>query len=178
MKLFKTVVLAAVASSFVVTPLLAKDYTAGGVTGAEIAADLKGIDQTATVGKDSTGDPKVDATFKVGDTSIGYQIYFYGCKDGRCTSIQYHVSFDGDPSKITEWNKAHRFARAYVGEAKTIHLEYDVDVEKGANTVAIELGPALHRRHGPGRSIPGLRILCGLEPSGVQPPEGFILPCS
>lgn len=138
MKAFKTALMVAVAGSLAfASPLIAKDYPDGGVTGAEVAADLKGIDQTASVGKDSAGDPLVDAAFKVGETSIDYKIFFYGCKDGRCTSIQYHVAFSGDTSKIPEWNKSHRFARAYATD-KTIHLEYDVDVEKGANSTAIQ----------------------------------------
>jgi hypothetical protein len=128
-----------VAASFAfATPLLAKDYPNGGVTGAEVAADLKAIDQKAEVGKDGSGDPLVSAAFKVGDSEIDYKIFFYGCKEGRCSSIQYHVAFDGDPSKLAEWNKGNRFARAYVGKEKTIHLEYDVDVEKGANSTAIQ----------------------------------------
>ena len=124
-------------------PVIAKDYTAGGVTGEEIAADLKAMGHKATVTKDSTGDPKVDASFAIGEegkkTDINYQIYFFGCNKGpRCTSIQYHVAFDGDIKKVPEWNKGYRFARAYSTDATTIHLEYDVDVEKGANTAAIQ----------------------------------------
>jgi hypothetical protein len=120
------------------TPLLAKDYNDGGVTGDEIANDLKSIGHKVSVGKDSTGDPKVMASFAVGDTDINYQVYFFGCKSDRCNAIQYHVAFDGDVSKVDEWNKTRRFARAYASDATTIHLEYDVDVEKGANTVAIQ----------------------------------------
>lgn len=120
------------------TPVLANNYTNGGVTGDEIAADLRAMGQTATVGKDSSGDPKIDAAFKVDKTSIDYQIYFYGCKTGRCTAIQYHVAFDGDIKKVADWNKSYRFARAYATDATTIHLEYDVDLEKGANTDAVQ----------------------------------------
>ena len=135
----KTSLLLAVAIGLTgATPLLAKDYTSGGVTGEEIAGDLKAIGHKATVGKDSSGDPKVSASFAVGDTDINYQVYFFGCKAGRCNAIQYHVAFDGDVSKVAEWNKTRRFARAYASDATTIHLEYDVDVEKGANTIAIE----------------------------------------
>jgi len=120
------------------TPLLAKDYNNGGVTGDEIANDLKAMGHKASVGKDSTGDPKIMASFPVGDTDIKYQVYFFGCKSDRCNAIQYHAAFDGDISKVAEWNKTRRFARAYSSDATTIHLEYDVDVEKGANTAAIQ----------------------------------------
>lgn len=120
------------------TPLMAANYTQGGVTGQEIANDLKAIGQTATVTKDSGGDPKIDASFAIDKTEIGYQIYFYGCKTGRCTTIQYHVAFDGDIKKVDDWNKTYRFARAYATDKTTIHLEYDVDVEKGANSEAVQ----------------------------------------
>ena len=135
----KTSLLLAVAIGLTfATPLLAKDYNNGGVTGDEIANDLQSIGHKVSVGKDSTGDPKVSASFAVGDTDINYQVYFFGCKSDRCNAIQYHVAFDGDISKVGEWNKTRRFARAYASDATTIHLEYDVDVEKGANTVAIQ----------------------------------------
>ena len=120
------------------TPLAATDYIHGGVTGDEVAADLRAMGQTAVVGTDSTGDPKIDASFVVDKTDIDYQIYFYGCTKGRCTAIQYHVAFDGDVKKIDAWNKSYRFARAYASDATTIHLEYDVDLEKGANSEAVQ----------------------------------------
>lgn len=124
---------------FTAPAAMAKDYPDGGVTGDEVAADLKALGQKATVGKDSTGDPMVDASFAIGTTDIDYKIFFFGCNKGpRCTSVQYHVAFDGDIKKVVEWNKSYRFARAYSTDATTIHLEYDVDLEKGANTKAVQ----------------------------------------
>ncbi len=119
-------------------PATSATYRHGGVTGNDVAADLRAMGQTATVGADSTGDPKIDAAFSVDKTNIDYQIYFYGCTKGRCTAIQYHVAFDGDVTKIDAWNKSYRFARAYASDATTIHLEYDVDLEKGANSDAVK----------------------------------------
>ena len=116
----------------------ATDYPDGGVKGADIASDIKAMGQTADLKKDNTGDPMVQASFKIGDTDIGYTVFFYGCKNDRCTSIQFFDSFDGDPSKLVEWNSQHRFARAYNPSAKEIRIEYDVDVESGANTAAIQ----------------------------------------
>lgn len=120
-----------------VAPALAADYPDGGVTGTEVAADLRAIEQMATLSEDSTGDPMIEASFKVGDSVIGYRIFFFNCTDGRCTSIQYHVAFDGHPDKVAEWNAGHRFARAYAHD-DVIHLEYDLDVEEGANSAAIQ----------------------------------------
>jgi len=120
------------------TAALATDYPNGGVTGADVASDLQAMGQTATVDKDSTGDPMVRAAFKAGTSDINYRIFFFGCKSGRCTSVQFFESFDGDQSKLVEWNSHHRFARAYGDGEKGIRIEYDVDVERGANTAAIQ----------------------------------------
>lgn len=116
----------------------ATNYPDGGVKGAEIAADLRAMGQNAVLSEDSTGDPMIRASFALGDTEINYTIYFYGCKNDRCTSIQFFDSFDGDPSKITDWNTNHRFARAYNDSGKDIRIEYDVDVESGCNTAAVQ----------------------------------------
>lgn len=118
-------------------PAMAKSYPNGGVTGDEIAADLISMGQKATVGKDSGGDPMINASFALSGTDINYKIFFYGCKEGRCSSIQYHVAFDGDADKAAKWNKENRFARLYATD-KTVHVEYDVDVEVGSNTEAIK----------------------------------------
>jgi len=116
----------------------ATDYPDGGVAGSDIASDLKAMGQTATVDKDNTGDPMIKASFKAGESDINYRIFFFGCKNGRCTSIQFFESFDGDQSKLVEWNSHHRFARAYGDGAKGIRIEYDVDLERGANTAAVQ----------------------------------------
>lgn len=137
--MLKSILLSTLAAGLIIAaPAVAKDYPNGGVTGNEVISDLNGIDHTGKLDKDSAGDPLVRAAFKVGDTEIDYQIYFYGCESGRCKSIQYHVAFDGDASKLAEWNKGNRFGRAYAGSDNTIHVEYDIDVEKGANSVAIQ----------------------------------------
>lgn len=126
------------ATMLVAAPVMAKDYPKGGVTADEVASDLKGIKHTAKIGKDSQGDPLIEASFDINGTAINYKIFFYGCDKGRCKSIQYHVAFDGSPKKLEQWNKEHRFARAWVSGEKLIHLEYDVDVEAGANTVSVQ----------------------------------------
>lgn len=118
--------------------VLAKTYPDGGVTGEDIVADLKAGGYKASLGKDDNGNPMIDASFLAGTTDIDYRVFFYDCKSGRCGSIQFFIGFDGDTSKIGEWNATRRFARAYTPGDKKIRVEYDVDVERGANSEAIK----------------------------------------
>ena len=135
---FKLPLLAAAAGSLLLcTPAFATNYPDGGVTADEFASELIAMGQKAKISKASDGDPVIDASFALGTTDIDYRIFFYGCKHDRCASVQYHVAFDGKPDKAISWNKDNRFARAYA-VGTTVHLEYDVDVEKGANSAAIQ----------------------------------------
>jgi hypothetical protein len=134
-----TVAAAAAALAFA-APSFATDYPDGGVTANDVANELIAAGQKAKVSTSSSGNPMIDATFTLNKTDIDYRIFFYGCNSDavkRCTSIQYHVAFDGKPDKVSGWNKDNRFARAYA-EGNTVHLEYDVDLEKGANSKAIQ----------------------------------------
>ncbi len=128
---------AAIGGLLICTPAFAHDYPDGGITANEFASELVAIGQKAKISKGSDGDPVIDATFTIGTTDIDYRIFFYGCKQDRCSSVQYHVAFDGKPDKAISWNKENRFARAYAS-GTTVHLEYDVDLEKGANSAAIQ----------------------------------------
>lgn len=130
--------LAAASLVLMASPVLAKDYPKGGVTADEIASDLRGIQHKATITKDNAGDPLINASFDINGTDINYKIFFYGCENGRCKSIQYHVAFDGDAKLVAKWNQEHRFARGYITGTNLVHLEYDVDVEDGANTRAVQ----------------------------------------
>jgi hypothetical protein len=139
---FKTslTIVAATAALGLATPSFATDYPDGGVTGQDVANELIAAGQKAKVSTSSSGNPMIDATFTLNKTDIDYRIFFYGCNTDavkRCTSIQYHVAFDGKPDKVAGWNKDNRFARAY-SDGNTIHLEYDVDLEKGANSKAVQ----------------------------------------
>jgi hypothetical protein len=111
----------------------ATDYPNGGVTGAQIAADLQSAGLKATATKDPTGDPMVEVKIPLKDVELPYTIYFFDCKDGRCGTIEFSASFKGKVDKIPQWNKDYRYARAYAN-GQSVHVEYDVDVERGANS--------------------------------------------
>jgi Putative bacterial sensory transduction regulator len=114
-----------------------KTYPEGGVTAQEVIGDLKSLGHTAKLAKDSAGDPLIEATFAAGDKNISYKLFFFGCKKGRCSSLQYFVALDGTAVKAGKWNEENRFARAYMS-GKQVHLEYDVDLESGATSKAVK----------------------------------------
>lgn len=76
---------------------------------------------------DNQGDPLI----KVSDRGFQFSIYFYGCSDNRnCTSVQFYSGYKTEGSvsleKINEWNTNRRFARAYLTDAGSARIEYDV----------------------------------------------------
>jgi hypothetical protein len=123
----------------IAAPALAKPYPAGGVTAAEVAAVLKEKGLPAEVTKDDVGDPLIKSS---GD-NINWRIYFYGCKDGRCASIQFSAGFDLMDgityAKINEWNYAKRFSRGALDEEMDPYVRYDVDAESGFSSESLTL---------------------------------------
>lgn len=84
----------------------------------------------ATMGKDSQGDPKISS--RISDTK--YSVYFYGCEDNdNCSSILIKAGYDLNDgisaSKINEWNREKRFAKAYIDDDGDPFLEMDVNLD-------------------------------------------------
>ena len=109
----------------------------GGVTPTELIAEIKKAGHKAKLMGEKSAEPVIEASFTAGDDDVPYRIFFFGCKKGRCASLQYFVSFDGPTSRVAKWNEDHRFARAYSAN-KRINLEYDVDVEEGTSGKALQ----------------------------------------
>ena len=108
----------------------------GGVTSQEVVGVMRGMKLPTEVTVDKDGDPLIW-------TNSGgqkYGVYFYQCKNKRCTSIQFSAGFDGaskiPASKVAEWNRTKRFGRAYA-QGDTLYVEMDMDVERGATTEAL-----------------------------------------
>ena len=117
--------------------LIAVIAAMGAPTAEEIAQVLRDKGYRAEITVDGVGDPMVRSAAD----GANFGVYFYGCANGRCSSLQFAVGFDGDPlthETINRWNAEHRFGRAYLdGEMDPI-MEMDVDVERGASTELIE----------------------------------------
>lgn len=119
-------------------PAMAKDY-ANGITVEEMLTEAKAFSTDVSIQTTNDGKDKyIKAT--VNGTTLIYSIWMFECENSRCKSIQFSLIFDGDVSKVPEWNKSYRFARAYVTNNKTVNLEYDIDLKGGINSAQIQQG--------------------------------------
>lgn len=133
----RLMILAAVAALTASTGALAAPLPAGGVSAQQVVEVLQSRGYRAELDTDGVGDPLVRSAAD----GVNFGIYFYGCEQGRCTSIQYIAAFDTQDmsyAKINSWNKAHRFGRVYLDDEMDPFLEMDVDLERGASTELIE----------------------------------------
>ncbi len=66
---------------------------------------------------------------------IAWIVYLYNCgEDGRCSDIQFRAAFSGAKPTLKEmndWNRSHRFTRAYRAEGGEAVLEMDVNAQGG-----------------------------------------------
>lgn len=85
----------------------------------------------------ATLEPYGDGKVKIDGRMEGrrYGVYFYGCTANRqCNSLQFSWGIDkkGVPlSKINDWNRDKRFAKAYIDSEGDLMLEMDVNVAYG-----------------------------------------------
>jgi hypothetical protein len=106
-------------------------------------ATIQGLLQTkgyrAELSKDGAGDPMI--TSGVGGAK--FAVLFYGCTNHlKCTSIQFYAGFKGTKATVgdmNEWNKAHRFSRAYIDKDGDPCIENDVDLDSGGLSRALFL---------------------------------------
>jgi len=79
------------------------------------------------------GDVVADQRVVVADRLVWF-VYLYNCEDGRCSDIQLRTAFAGaGPSldAMNDWNRAHRFTRAYRTSDGDAVLEMDINAEGG-----------------------------------------------
>lgn len=93
---------------------------------------LQDFGMVSTIDVDADGDPKISSS--VSDTK--FSVYFYGCTDNaNCKSIMIKAGYDLNQgitaSKINEWNRKKRFAKAYIDDEGDPFLELDVNLDFG-----------------------------------------------
>jgi len=87
----------------------------------------------AKLDKDKTGDPMISSEA----SGYKFEIYFYGCDEGKnCSSLQFAANFDAEddntPEYANAWNTKKRFIQASV-EDKKLQLAFDITTTGGLN---------------------------------------------
>lgn len=62
-------------------------------------------------------------------------IYMYDCKDGTCGAYQFSAIFTKNEKYtlafVNAWNKARRYAKAYLDNDGDLNFEWDIDLDGG-----------------------------------------------
>lgn len=94
-----------------------------------VRAFLEAYGLRVTAEKDGAGDTVLSSRME----GTGFDVYFYGCDDGPCESIQFTTGFDlAQPlsaSKINEWNRTKRYGKAYIDDEGDPFVEMDINLD-------------------------------------------------
>jgi hypothetical protein len=123
------------AAMFAAAPAAAQNVTANPQ---QIAATMTNAGYKAELTKDPTGDPAI----KSEAAGNPFWVLFYNCTDHRnCSTIEFHIAYATKTKPpltlINEWNRSHRFARAYTDDVADPVLQMDVDLDKGGISTAL-----------------------------------------
>jgi hypothetical protein len=109
----------------------AGDLPSSGMTLEELQTWLQGAGYSAQIETSSGGERNIHSAYD----GVGFHIYQYDCKAGRCGSLQFAVGFNTkgafSPVKMNDWNRDNRWARAYIDKTNDPWLEMDVDLTPG-----------------------------------------------
>jgi hypothetical protein len=83
----------------------------------------------AELSNDETG-----PIIKSADSGYNFMIFFLNCDQGKnCSTIQFYAGFNDveglELTRINEWNKTKRFARAYIDDEADPVIELDLDLD-------------------------------------------------
>lgn len=99
-----------------------------------VADTMSGLGYRALLETDGEGDPMITSAA----SGVNFSVFFYGCTDGAdCRSLQFRASFDlADPTtaaKMNEWNRLHRFGKAYIDDEGDPFIEFNVTLDGGVS---------------------------------------------
>jgi len=123
---------AALAFGFASTAIAqARSIPDDGVTLEEVAAWLSDQGQAAKITDDGNGHKIVSSS--VGGVKFG--VYMFDCNGDKCGSIQFAAGWPANGkipvTRVNDWNRTKRWARAYLDTSNGIWLEADVDLTPG-----------------------------------------------
>ena len=93
-----------------------------------VAAEMQAAGYKAEIAKLENGDPIIHSS----SGGSKFAVFFFGCEKGaNCTEIQFYAGWTDKASlaRINEWNRKHRFGRAYLDDKNEMNIEYDVNLE-------------------------------------------------
>jgi hypothetical protein len=99
------------------------------VSGDEMVGVVRDLGFSSELATDSGGDPMI--RFQV--EGMKCLLLFYGCKDGRASSIQFSAGFTMKRplELINKWNQKKRFGKAYLDADGDVMINFDVDLDGG-----------------------------------------------
>jgi Putative bacterial sensory transduction regulator len=126
-----------IAAALAITLLAAAPASAGpvsaqGVTRGEVADILAAHGMPAKLATDSKGNEIVSSSV----AGINFDVYFYDCNSGRCSSIQFAAGWtnsSASQARINEWNTTKRYLRVYSKPGKIVWAEQDLVVSRGSS---------------------------------------------
>jgi hypothetical protein len=112
----------------------ARDLPSGGLSNQDVVGWLTQHGDAASISA-FQGATMIDARFPGIPADLPGEIDMYECNDKGCPELQYYQVFRGGSDitldKVNEWNKLHRYLRAYLKPSGTVEAEYDVDISPG-----------------------------------------------
>ena len=128
-------VAAALTLGFFAGTASARDLPSGGMTYEEVASWLRASGYPAVVKPDQSAGAKPEERIVSSSVDgVNFDIYFYQCNEGRCSSIQYAAGWPSSPGsldRIGAWNRDKRYIRAYTAGGGQYWAEYDIDINPG-----------------------------------------------
>jgi hypothetical protein len=130
---------AALAIAIATTTLAqAKDIPSNGITFDDAVAWLKEQGHEAKISTDGAGNKNIETA--AGGTRFG--VYLLDCSNDHCGSIQFAAnlppSAKAPATKVNEWNRTKRWARAYLDGSNRLWLEFDADLTPGGTYELLE----------------------------------------
>lgn len=109
----------------------AKDIPSDGITFDDAMTWLKDQGHAAKIATDGAGNKNVETS--AGDTTFG--VYLLDCSNDHCGSIQFVANWPASAkisaTRVNEWNRTKRWARAYLDGSNRLWLEFDADLTPG-----------------------------------------------
>lgn len=92
----------------------------------------------ATLEKQDSGDPRLAGAI----SGVPYQVFFLNCEAAAgCQDLNFYVGFrDIKPTldAMNEWNRTHRFGRAYLDSELDAALDFDLNIDGGVSKANLE----------------------------------------